>query len=334
MDTIILTTSIDDIDKAAGIIKRGGIVAFPTETVYGLGANALDAKAVRRVYEAKGRPTDNPSIVHIACGRDMERLTPQVSELARSLGDRFWPGPLTMVVDKKQEVPDETTGGLSTVAVRSPDEVTAIELIRRAGCPIAAPSANLSGKPSPTKAAHVLADLTGRADAIIIGPDCRVGIESTVVDVTGETPVILRPGIVTAFDIEAATGRPVALDPSLFLRENDFGDGVKPKSPGMKYKHYAPKAKMTVFEGPAEKVKGEIERVKALREADGYRVGVILFDEQATGEAARELFARLRELDGQGADLILAGAVPEQDGVGFAVMNRMLKAAGYNVIKV
>ncbi len=345
MQTKILNTTEKDIRQAADIIRKGGLVAFPTETVYGLGANALDADAVARIYEAKGRPSDNPMIVHISRASDIGQLTPMLSPDIVALIDNFWPGPLTMVLKKKDVVPDRTTGGLDTVAVRMPDSKAALDLINLAGCPIAAPSANLSGSPSPTRAKDVIADMDGRIDAVISGEDCRVGIESTVVDMTGDVPTILRPGILAAENIEAAIGKEVRYDESL-IKGAELGtldpakgsqegeDGFKPKSPGMKYKHYAPKAEMTVIEGRRERVKSEIERLKALNERLGLKVGVILFEEQAFIEAAHDFFARLRDLDNEGVDLILAGAMSDKDGVGFAVMNRMLKSAGYNIARV
>lgn len=332
MKTRLLNTTESDIKQAADIIKRGGLVAFPTETVYGLGADALNAKAVGRVYEAKGRPSDNPMIVHIARASDIGQLTPMLSAEIVALIDNFWPGPLTMVLKKKDGVPDRTTGGLDTVAVRMPDSEAALRLITLSGCPIAAPSANLSGSPSPTRAKDVIADMDGRIDAIISGEDCRVGIESTVVDMTGETPVILRPGIITAENIEAAIGREVKYDEAL-LQRAESGD-CTPKAPGMKYRHYAPKAQMTIIEGRRDRVKSEIERLKVLNERLGLKVGVILFEEQAFIEAAHDFFSKLRDLDNEGVDLILAGALSDKDGVGFAVMNRMFKSAGYNIARV
>jgi len=335
METRILTTSDEDIRIAAEIIKAGGLVAFPTETVYGLGANALDTAAVQKIYAAKGRPGDNPMIVHIAAAKDLSRLTFEVTGAAKALADSFWPGPLTIVVKKKPEVPDAATGGLPTVAVRMPDDPTALKLIEWAGCPIAAPSANISGKPSPTKPAHVISDMEGKIDAIIAGGNCRVGIESTVIDLSFDIPVILRPGMVTAKDIKAACGISADLDRSL-LSGRPFGaaSDFKPKSPGMKYKHYAPRAEMTIIEGQRDKVRKEIDHIKNLNEIAGKRVGVILFDETAAKAADRDLYAKLRELDDSGADIILAGAVKDADGTGFAVMNRMLLAAGHKVLKV
>lgn len=334
MDTKILTEK--DIKEAAEIIARGGLVAFPTETVYGLGADALNPDAVAKVYEAKGRPSDNPMIVHIGRASDIGQLTPRLSPDIVALIENFWPGPLTLVVKRKPGVPDRTTGGLDTVGVRMPDSKIALDLINWADCPIAAPSANLSGKPSPTRACDVIEDLSGKVDAIIEGPDCRVGIESTVLDVSGDTPTILRPGIITPESIEAAIGKKVVVDPALYInRPRDVSsEEFQPKSPGMKYRHYAPKADMTVIEGNRDQVKAEIERLKALNERLGNKVGVILFEEKAFIEAAHDFFARLRDLDRQGVDLILAGALSDTDGVGFAVMNRMLKSAGYNIVRV
>lgn len=338
METKILTTEEQDLRIAAGIIQQGGLVAFPTETVYGLGADALNADAVGKVYEAKGRPSDNPMIVHIARASDLGQLTPMLSADIVALVENFWPGPLTMVVRKKDGVPDRTTGGLDTVAVRMPDSKAALDLITRADCPIAAPSANISGRPSPTRAKDVIADLDGKIDAIIQGEDCRVGIESTVVDMTSEVPTILRPGIITAENLEAALGKKVQYDPALRQDPTQAalqdGDGIQPKSPGMKYKHYAPKAQMTIIEGQRDRVQAEIERLKGLNERLGLKVGVLLFEERAFIEAAHDFFAKLRDLDSEGVDLILAGALSDTDGVGFAVMNRMLKSAGYHIAKV
>lgn len=345
MKTKIFSTNHEDIAAAAMILRKGGLVAFPTETVYGLGADALNDDAVGKVYAAKGRPSDNPMIVHIARASDLGQLTPMLSPEIVTLVENFWPGPLTMVVRKKDGIPDRTTGGLDTVAVRMPDSKAALELINLADSPIAAPSANISGRPSPTRAKDVIADMDGKIDAIIDGEDCRVGIESTVLDMTGDTPTILRPGIITAEAIEAALGKKVKYDDSLMeaskhidvdpadpqtAEDNDF----KPKSPGMKYKHYAPKAQMTVIEGQRDKVKEEITRLKGLNERLGLKVGVILFEEKAFLEAAHDFFAKLRDLDNEGVDLILAGALSDTDGVGFAVMNRMLKSAGYNIARV
>ena len=376
METKKLNGSNDeDLREAGRIIADGGLVAFPTETVFGLGANALDEDAVARVYEAKGRPSDNPMIVHIARASDIGQLTRFLSPTIVNLIETFWPGPLTLVVKKREAVPYRTTGGLETVAVRMPDSPIARAIINYADVPIAAPSANISGRPSPTRTEDVIADLDGKVDAIVDGPDCRVGIESTVLDVTGEVPTVLRPGIITPEQIEAAIGKKVALHPSLLERPDGGGqdpheaaagaaqgaagsadeltrygeadpddeDGNGPKitsgdfvarSPGMKYKHYAPKADMLIVEGERGDVQKEIERLKVLNEGLGNKVGVLLFEEQAFIEAAHDFFARLRDLDREGVDLILAGALSDRNSVGFAVMNRMLKSAGYNIVRV
>ena len=334
MKTKLLTDTTEDIRIAAEIIAGGGLAAFPTETVYGLGADALNPEAVAKVYAAKGRPSDNPMIVHISSKGDLIKLTPRITEDMDKLMEAFWPGPMTMIVPRRPVVPDTTTGGLDTVGIRMPSHPAALELIRRSGCPIAAPSANLSGKPSPTTAKHVIDDLSGRVDAIICSGNCQVGIESSVIDMTGEEPMILRPGIITKEDFEQVLGKAVALDPTLNKRPDLFNNGdFKPKAPGMKYKHYAPKAEMIIFEGGMEAVRGAMEAEKTAREKAGEKVCLILFDEGEEKAAAHDFFARLREADDSGADVILAAALSER-GVGFSVMNRMLKSAGYNIRKV
>ena len=238
----------------------------------------------------------------------------------------------TMIVPRRDIVPNVTTGNLDTVGIRMPDNQVARELIRRSGCVIAAPSANLSGKPSPTTAQHVLDDLDGRIDAIIQSEPCRVGIESSVIDMTGDIPMILRPGIITKSDFERALGKTILLDPTLNQRPAPGAD-FKPKAPGMKYKHYAPKADMIIYDGSYEKVMAAIDAERLQREELGQNVAVIVFKDDEQKEAAREFFAKLREADKNGADVILASALP-QEGVGFSVMNRMLKSAGFNVRKV
>ncbi|MDR1027963.1 MAG: threonylcarbamoyl-AMP synthase, partial [Clostridiales Family XIII bacterium] len=259
---------------AAEVIRAGGLVAFPTETVYGLGCDAFNETAVRKVYAAKGRPSDNPMIVHIARASDVGDLTTSISPAFVRLADSFWPGPLTMILKKKTDVPEAVTGGLDTVAVRLPDHPVAIELIRAAGRPVAAPSANLSGSPSPTRAQHVIRDLSGKADVILAGLDSRVGIESTVLDLTSDPPAVLRPGVLTADHLSDALGREVIYDAALLFRgshadrppardaaeEGDPRDaaGAAPKSPGMKYRHYAPKAQMLIVEGEKDRVRAEI----------------------------------------------------------------------------
>lgn len=347
------------VDEAAEVLQNGGLVAFPTETVYGLGANALDPVAVKKVYTAKGRPSDNPMIVHIARASELSQLTPKMSVEIIKLIDAFWPGPLTLVLPKQKEVPDEVTGGLSTVGIRMPDDPVALELIRKAGVPVAAPSANLSGSPSPTRPEHVIADLDGKIDVILRGGNCRIGIESTVLDLSTDVPTILRPGMIAPEDIQGVLRKKVEIDPALLRNEawedihpKETADGKRtlefstvegkysmniiqaPKAPGMKYTHYAPKASMTIFEGSRDNVKKEIQRVKEMNESLGNKVGVILFEENDFVAAAQDFFARLRALDEEGADLILAGALSTNEAAGFAVMNRMMKAAGYHIVSV
>lgn len=341
METRILGVTTEDIKTAADIIADGGLVAFPTETVYGLGANALDSEAVGKVYAAKGRPSDNPMIVHISAKDDILKLTDKITEDMRVLMDNFWPGPLTMVVPAADIIPKVTTGGLDTVAIRMPANPVAEAIISKSGVPIAAPSANLSGKPSPTTCRHVIDDLDGRIDAIIAGDDCKVGIESTVVDMTGDTPVILRPGIITGYQMSEVLGKKVDIDSALLEKPDIFNNGelletgndYKPKSPGMKYKHYAPKAEMIIYQGDREKVAAVIAEEKLKRSEWGQRVEVIMYDDDEPEKAAKEFFARLRACDKAEVDVILAAALKE-DGVGFAVMNRMFKSAGYNIVDV
>ena len=334
LNTKLLSDTTENIELAAKLIAEGKLVAFPTETVYGLGADALNAEAVGKVYAAKGRPSDNPMIVHIASKADFARLTPYITEDMEKLMEAFWPGPLTMVVPRNPLIPDTPTGGLDTVGIRMPDHLVALELISKSGCPIAAPSANLSGKPSPTTAQHVVDDLDGRVDAILCSNDCQVGIESTVIDMTGERPMILRPGVITKKDFEEVLGKVVLMDPTLNQRPEDRGDAeFAPKSPGMKYKHYAPNAPMLVFEGDPDEVRCAIIEEKILRESRGEKVAAMLFDETDERAVAQKFFAQLREADKTNVDVILAAAMPEE-GIGFSVMNRMLKSAGYNIKKI
>lgn len=341
MFTRIFGTTTEEIKQAAEIIKDGGLVAFPTETVYGLGADALNAEAVGKVYAAKGRPSDNPMIVHISSKDDVLKLTPKITEDMQKLMDAFWPGPLTMVVPALDVIPKVTTGGLDTVGIRMPSEPAAAELISASETPIAAPSANLSGKPSPTSYKHVADDLDGRIDGIIAGGDCEAGIESTVVDMTEDVPSVLRPGIITAKQLSQALGKTVGIDPALLEKPDIFNNGglletgadFKPKSPGMKYKHYAPKAEMIIYQGEPEKVKLAMAEEKVKRNSFGQKVEIIVFDDEHPEAAAHDFFARLRACDKAGVDVILAAALRE-DGIGFAVMNRMFKSAGYNIKEV
>ena len=319
------------LEKAAELLRRGELVAFPTETVYGLGGNALDPEAAGKIYAAKGRPSDNPLIVHIADCFEFYRLCSEVPDDAMTLAEKFWPGPLTMVLPKSFKVPDVTTGGLNTVAIRMPNSAVAYEMIQLAGVPIAAPSANLSGRPSPTRGDHCVKDLDGKIAMILWGEDCKVGIESTIVDLTQDVPAILRPGILTPTQISKALGKEVIIDPAILGVPDK---NLRPRAPGMRYRHYAPKAPMTIFQGEPDDVRRRIETEKAKAEADGRSVGVLLFSDDAFEEAARNLFADLRAMDDEGVDVIFAGALKQSDERGFAVMNRMLKSAGYNVVDV
>jgi len=343
LNTLYLQTTEQDISRAAEIIKRGGLVAFPTETVYGLGGNALSADASRKIYAAKGRPSDNPLIVHIADIKELYGIAAEVPEEALKLADAFWPGPLTMVLPKKPEIPDATTGGLNTVAVRFPDDEATQMLIKLSGVPIAGPSANTSQHPSPTAWEHVKHDLDGRIDAVICGRRCEGGIESTVLDMTDPGhPQILRPGLITPEDIGSVLGCEVSYDPAILKKPGDAdpeNQKLVPKAPGMKYRHYAPKAPLAVYSGAdREAVQQAILKRRAEEELAGKKVAV-LFDgadgmEPDPRTAAKDFFAELRRMDEQDPDLILAAALPEGDSVAFSVMNRMLKAAGYNVIDV
>ena len=320
--------------EASQAIKSGELVIFPTETVYGIGADGLNYEAVSNIYKAKGRPSDNPLILHV-CDLDMVRdVTDCDLGALEKLAKVFWPGPFTAVLKKSEKVPLITTGGLDTVAVRIPDNDIAVELIRKSGTPIAAPSANISGKPSPTKPEHVIHDMSGKVKIILCGDKCRVGIESTIIDLTNEEPMILRPGIISATQISKVIGRTVAMDAAASIKNRESENDVNPKAPGMKYKHYAPSAQMIILQGKRSDVEREITEIKKQRESQGEKVGVILFEENDFENAARELFSKLRKMDDDGVDLILAGALDEKDVIGFAVMNRMLKSAGYNVREV
>ena len=339
-----MTEGIDrEAMKTAGeILQRGGLVAFPTETVYGLGADALNPEASRKIYAAKGRPSDNPLIVHIADFAALEKIADPVPEKARALAEAFWPGPLTMIFNKKDIVPRSTTGGLDTVAVRMPSHPLAQELIRAGGGYIAAPSANTSGRPSPTRASHVLDDLDGKIDAVIDGGDVGIGLEATIVDLTEESPVILRPGYINRQMLEDVIG-PVGVDRAL-IRPDEH---IRPKAPGMKYRHYAPKASLTIVEGPEQAVTEKINELTEKALAEGKKAGIIATDESGgryTGgivksvgkrsdeeSIARHLYAVLREYDELDVSVIYSEAF-ETPRMGQAIMNRLLKAAGHQVI--
>ena len=342
----------DTISKAARILKQGGTVAFPTETVYGLGADALNPAAVRKIFKAKGRPSDNPLIVHIAQMDSLKDIATDIPPIAFELMDAFWPGPLTLVLKRKNAVPDITTGGLDTVAVRMPDNPVALALINEAGTPLAAPSANTSGKPSPTTAGHVLSDLSGRIDAVIDGGTVKVGVESTVLDVTSDVPVILRPGGVSLEDISKHVGEVV-----VGYTDKDSEEGEIVRSPGMKYTHYSPSAKVVLVEGSGDgdsDSDGRLVAAKISELIDSYsaknmRVGLLITDETAKQvhlddmyllgrrnepeDAAHNLFAGLRYLDNRDADVIILDGSITHEGVGAAVYNRSRKAAD-ELIKV
>jgi L-threonylcarbamoyladenylate synthase len=335
----------EKIQIAAEIIKKGGLVAFPTETVYGLGADALNAKAVLALFAAKKRPLDNPPIVHIADKKIVEKLAKEIPENADLLMEKFWPGPLTLIFKRSDLVPKETVAGLDTVAIRMPNHPVALALIRQSGCPIAAPSANLSGKPSPTNAKHVYDDLNGRINAILDGGAARVGVESTVLDLSVEPPMVLRPGGTSFEALKAVLGEVqlhpfVASEKELTLKEA--------RSPGMMHKHYAPKAQVILIEGI---IPAEMRQIKELTNAfwmENKRVGVLATDETAWAyEAdvvksmgtrrnldtmASNLFRVLREFDQENVDVILAEGV-STEGLGLAVMNRLRKASGYHIVK-
>lgn len=350
MKTVIVKITDDDrereekLEAAGRIIRQGGLVAFPTETVYGLGADALNPQASRRIYEAKGRPSDNPLIVHICDRKDLEKITKEVPENAKRLAEKFWPGPLTMIFEKNDTVPLETTGGLQTVAVRMPDHKTALGLIRAGGGFIAAPSANTSGKPSPTQAEHVALDMDGRIPMILDGGSMGIGIESTIVDFSEDCPTILRPGYITKEMLQEVIGE-VKMDAGLESREAN----VPPKAPGMKYRHYAPKAKMILVDGTQGKVRAKINSLAEEMVKSGRGVGIIGTDESCreyqygivksigtrTDEdtVARHLYGILREFDEQDVEIIYSETFSSH-GIGQAIMNRMLKAAGHQIIKI
>lgn len=350
MDTVVERILHSDSDeriylKASQILRNGGLVAFPTETVYGLGADALDAEASAKIYAAKGRPSDNPLIVHIADMQALYKLSSDVNEQALKAAEAFWPGPLTMILKKKSIVPDSITGGLSTVAVRMPSHPVAARLIKTSGVYIAAPSANISGKPSPTKAEHVIHDMKGRIDMIIADDTVDIGVESTIVDLSGSIPLILRPGYITKRQLEGVLGQ-VDVDPAV---TGSVADGVVPKAPGMKYKHYSPDAKVVIVEGETASVAAKINELTEQRHKEGASVGVMAVSENVEmynaemvvdmgsrcdeAGAAKKLFSALRSFDDNGIEYVYSESFPT-DNVGQAVMNRLIKAAGHTIIKI
>ena len=374
-----------DIEEAAQILKTGGLVAFPTETVYGLGGNGLDKEAARKIYAAKGRPSDNPLILHVSKMEEVYPLVESVPEKAKRLMESFWPGPLTLIFKKSKIVPLESTGGLDTVAIRCPDNALTLELIERAGLPVAGPSANLSGSPSPTEASHVYHDLSGRIEGILDDGAVGIGVESTILDMSTETPTLLRPGAITLEDLTEVLGEKPEIDPTLLGKKME--DGFIPKAPGMKYRHYAPKAEMILFCSLEEKEskKKELEdktsekkrsedrisegkeseykvskRIAEYLEEEGRgfpREKIAVFCAEETKHFYQEmaekegivlkvlgrrdeplsmthnLFRILRECDEEGIELILSEGYSEK-GIGFALMNRMKKAAGQKIILI
>lgn len=337
---------MDRMQLAADRIRKGGTVAFPTETVYGVGADALNAEAVRKLFEAKRRPPDNPIIVHVANRKDVYRLARDVPEAAENLIARFWPGPLTLVLKRSRLVPDITVVGLDTIAIRIPKNKVALALLKESETAIAAPSANLAGKPSSTTAEHVIEDLAGRIDIVLDAGSTKIGVESTVINMTSSPPVILRPGGTSFERLRDALGK-VELHP-LAKAERKMRL-AKAVSPGMKHRHYAPEAKMIVVEGELEKVITKIRELAATHATEGKRVGILATDESVSSyEAdvvssvgsrenpemiAKNLFRLFRQCDKERVDMIIAEGIPLQ-GLGLAVMNRLRKASGFNIVRV
>ncbi len=352
MDTELVQIDENNIDETAAaalkragqIIRDGGLVAFPTETVYGLGGDALNPESSKKIYAAKGRPSDNPLIVHVADMDSVEAIVKEIPQAARKLADAFWPGPLTMIMNKSDKVPYETTGGLDTVAIRMPNNRIALELIRRSSGYIAAPSANTSGRPSPTVARYCVEDLSGKIEMIIDGGQVGIGLESTIVDLTSETPMILRPGYITREMLGEVLGI-VDIDRTII----DGNSKERPKAPGMKYRHYAPKGELTIVEGAQDKVVAYINDMAGQLRAQGKRVGVIGTDaskdlyeadvvksvgnRKKEATIAHELFKVLREFDDEDMDVMFSESF-DDSGIGQAIMNRLLKAAGHNVISL
>ena len=349
-----------DIEEAARVLKAGGLVAFPTETVYGLGGNGLSRDAARKIYAAKGRPSDNPLILHVSKIEEVNPLVESIPEKAKLLMESFWPGPLTVILKKSEIVPRESTGGLDTVALRCPDNALSLALIEKAGFPIAGPSANLSGSPSPTEASHVYHDLAGRIEGILDDGAVGIGVESTILDMSGDVPTLLRPGAITLEDLTEVLGEKPEVDPTLVGKKME--DGFIPKAPGMKYRHYAPKAEMILFcaveeKGSEDKISKRIEEYLE-EEGKGFpreKIAILcaeetkhFYQEMAEKEGTilkvlgrrneplsmtHNLFRILRECDEEGIGLILSEGYSEE-GIGFALMNRMKKAAGQKIILV
>ena len=336
MNTKRLTSN--DIDIAADIIKNGGLVAIPTETVYGLAANALDGKAVSKIFKAKGRPMDNPLIVHVSCIEEIDKLVSEIPPQAKKLANTFWPGPLTIILKRSNIIPAEVSAGLDTVAIRLPNNDVTRKLIKIAGVPLAAPSANTSGSPSPTSANHVLHDLDGKIDAILDAGDCRVGLESTVITLTSPVPTLLRPGGITVEELRNVLGN-VEIDKAVI----DKVDSLETvSSPGMKYKHYSPKTKIIIVDGDNESFIKYVnsrssDKVAALCYIDDQpklNVKTVTFGKMNDyNMQANELFSALRKIDDLNVNIVYARC-PKKSGVGLAVYNRLIRAAGFEVVKL
>lgn len=330
--------NLGQIRQAARIIRSGRLVAFPTETVYGLGANALDAKAVKKIFVAKGRPSDNPLIIHISDIADLGILSDHIPDTAFELIDRFWPGPLTLVLKKSKIVPKIVTGGLDTAAIRMPSGKISQALIAESGTPIAAPSANVAGSPSPTIAQHVIDDLSGKISMIIDGGPAKIGIESTVIDLSRKTPMLLRPGRVTLEQLQKVLGK-IAIHPIIYGKKTKSAH----RSPGMKYRHYSPRAKIILVEGPRIMVNKKISQLLLHYKKQGLQVGILGMEKKHTesdmtrligndpDRIAFSLFRSFREFDAKKIDIILAQGIT-QKGLGLGIMNRLEKAA-YKKIK-
>ncbi len=338
MNTLKLAVSQTEYDKsintAAEILKNGGVVGMPTETVYGLAASAYDNSAIKKVFEAKGRPQDNPLIVHISDMEMLKDVAEDIPEIVYTLADNFWPGPLTMVLHRTEKIAESVSAGLFTVAVRMPSNTVALDLISKSGLPLAAPSANVSGRPSPTTANHVVNDLDGKIDAVLMGEDCDFGVESTVITLVGETPILLRPGAVTYEQL-------LKFLPTLEIADavlNELKAGDKAESPGMKYKHYAPKTTAFLVEGEnfADFVNKQENAVAVcfLEEANDIKIPKLIYGKGNDKlSLAHSIFAVLREVDKFGAENVFIHA-PEKEGVGLAVYNRLIRAAAFKVIKI
>lgn len=339
METQVLPITPESVALAARLLQQGELVALPTETVYGIAADARNGEAVKKIFEAKGRPQDNPLIVHI-CGMEMlNGIVSEVPERAKKLAAAFWPGPLTMVMPRGPEVSDVTCAGLDTVGVRMPSHPVVQQVIKASGVAFAAPSANLSGKPSPTNAPDTLADMDGRLPLILDGGESNVGVESTVVAVTGEHPLLLRPGYVTKEQMEAVLGEEVLVSPAILEK---LGDGEVARSPGMKYKHYAPKADVTLLDGTFEQFKAYVDAHAEQNpsclcftgEAEKLGVPCVEYGREGDGaDQAKHIFRCLRALDEQG-DAVVYARCPQKDGLSMAVYNRLIRAAAFRVIKL